>query len=657
MRTFQFRPGRSNAPAAALTSLSLMAMVAIVAVIGSPNSAQAQAAAPASAPAVVPAAPPAAPASAPAPQITPGLPPELAPGPALGQSRTPGDDAKPKVENSELNAALFNQLLIGEIELREGDLGAAYQLLLDAARRTGDEQLFRRATDIALQGRAGDEALVAVKAWRQAIPTSLEALRYQIQLLVQLNRTADTLEPLQALLKTTPPEQRPPLINTLPRFFVRSSDRTLAATVMEQALLPYIDAPDTRVPARVTVGRGWLAAINGTKALALAKSAHEMEPAAEGPAALALEMLPGTPEAEAIVQDHLRAKPDSSGVRLLYVRSLLASQRLVDATNELDTLTRNSPELPQAWLTLGALRLQLHEPAPATTALLKYVDLVQASNLPDTSPATPSADDEAAPPDSKEDALTRGWLLLSQAADQQGDLKGADAWLAKIDNPQRAIEVQARRASLLAREGKVAQARELIHRLPEKTEEDARAKALAEAQVLRSVKLWADANAVLAQANKRFPDDVDLIYEQSMMFEKLNKLADMERLLRRVIELKPDHQEAYNALGYSLAERNTRLPEARQLIQKALELSPNEPAITDSMGWVEYRLGNRDEAVRLLRDAYRAQPDVEIGAHLGEVLWVNGQTEEARRVLREAHGRDASNDVLRETIARLRVDL
>jgi Flp pilus assembly protein TadD len=572
---------------------------------------------------------------------------------AFGQT----DEAPNKVRNSALNGPLFHQLLISEIELREGDLSASYQLMLDAARRTGDEQLYRRATEIALQGRAGDEALGAVKAWRQAVPTSAEALRYQIQLLVQLNRTADVVEPLQALLKITTPEQRPSLIGALPRFFARSSDRTLAANVLEQSLLPYINEPDTRVAARVTVGRGWLLAINGTKALALAQSAHEMDRSAEGPAGLALEMLPGTPDAEAIVLDQLAAKPDSTGVRLLYVRALLTGQRLADATAQLETLTRNAPDLPQAWLTLGALHVQLREPAAAIVALNKYIALVEAGSMPVAADAEAANGDDESSPATKEDALIRGWLLLSQAADLQGDLKGADAWLAKIDSPQRLVEVQVRRASLLAREGKVAQARALIHRLPEKTAEDARVKIMAEAQVLRDAKLWADANAVLAQANQRFPDDVELIYEQSMMFEKLNKLADMERLLRRVIALKPDHQHAYNALGYSLAERNVRLPEARTLIKKALELSPGEPSITDSLGWVEYRLGNREEAIRLLRDAYRGQPDAEIAAHLGEVLWVSGQADEARRVLREARQRDATNEVLRETLARLRVDL
>ena len=141
------------------------------------------------------------------------------------------------------------------------------------------------------------------------------------------------------------------------------------------------------------------------------------------------------------------------------------------------------------------------------------------------------------------------------------------------------------------------------------------------------------------------------------MAEKSDRLAEMETLLRRVIELKPDHHHAYNALGYSLAERNIRLPEARELIRKALELSPGEPFITDSLGWVEYRLGHLEEAVRLLREAYRTRSDPEIAAHLGEVLWASGQTEEARKIWREGRSKDSSNDVLKETLARLRVEL
>ena len=152
---------------------------------------------------------------------------------------------------------------------------------------------------------------------------------------------------------------------------------------------------------------------------------------------------------------------------------------------------------------------------------------------------------------------------------------------------------------------------------------------------------------MLAAANQRFPDDADLLYEQAMMAREARPLDEMERLLRRVIALKPDHAHAHNALGYSLADRNLRLPEAKTLIQKAMTLSPGDPFITDSLGWVEFRMGNRDEALRLLRQAYTARPDTEIAAHLGEVLWAMGQRDEARRVWQDARSRDAANDVLR----------
>ena len=175
--------------------------------------------------------------------------------------------------------------------------------------------------------------------------------------------------------------------------------------------------------------------------------------------------------------------------------------------------------------------------------------------------------------------------------------------------------------------------------------------------MLREVKRWREAYDVLAGALRRQPDDSDLVYEQAMMAEKLERLDEMERLLRRVIELKPSNAHAHNALGYSLADRRQRLPEARSLIQRALELAPGDPFITDSLGWVEFRMGNRDEALRHLENAWRARPDTEIGAHLGEVLWALGRKDEARRIWRESRGKDAANEVLRETLTRLRVDL
>ena len=563
---------------------------------------------------------------------------------------------EPLTVNSEMDGRLFSQVLVGEMALAAGDAGSAYELFLDAARRTRDDGLFRRAVDVALQARAGDQALAATRAWRLASPDSLDALRLQLQILLILNRPGEIAEPLKELLAQTPDVERPGLIAALPRLLQRASDPQGVAAVIEESLAPYREQPATRVATRVAQGRAWLEAKDPDRALALAGQAQALDPSAPGPALLAMELMRDRPAAETQVLDYLKQDRAEPALRLGYVRLLTAAQRYTDAIAQLNIATRREPQAAAPWLSLGALHLELKHTRDGEAALLHYVDLVK--NQPVAAPA-PAADgddedDTAARP---EQGLVQAWLMLAQSAEQRSDFAAAEAWLAKIDDPQRALDVQTRRASILARQGKLAQARDLISRVPEKTAEDGRAKLLAEAGVLREVKRWRDAFDVLAGANQRFSEDSDLLYEQAMMAEKIDRPDEMERLLRKVIALKPDNAHAHNALGYSLADRQQRLPEARELIQRALELSPGDPFITDSLGWVEFRLGHRDEAIRLLKGAYTSRPDPEIAAHLGEALWAAGLRDEARRVWREAKVRDAANDVLRETLARLRVDL
>jgi len=575
------------------------------------------------------------------------------------KSITPPEAAE--IDNSKLDAALFYQLLIGEMELRSGEAGTAYQVLLDAARKSKDSQLFRRATDIALQGRAGDQALAAATAWRAALPSSVEAHRYVIQLLVILNRVPETAEVIKSLLNVTPAPELVAQIDGLPRFFGRAADRPAAAKAIEQALRPYAGASNTPAvqnAVAVTQGRSLWMAGDALGALALVQRAHSQDPKADAPALLALEMMPGTAGAEALVQSFLKGRPQSDDVRTVYSRVLTSSQRLADALVQIEAVTRNQPQQAAPWLMQGALQLELRQPQDATVSLTRFLNIVQAEGGDSGSraPAPTDAEESDAAP-APEQGLTQAWLMLAQAAEQQKNATAAEAWLAKITNPAQALAVQTRRASLLAKQGQVNQARELIRKTPELSESDGRAKVLAEVQLLRDLKMWSEAAALLKTANQKYVDDIDLIYEESMIAEKLNRLDDMEQLLRRVMVLKPDHQHAHNALGYSLAERNLRLPEAKALILKALEIAPGEPFITDSLGWVEYRMGNRTESLRLLRGAYQSRPDVEIAAHLAEVLWVNGDRDEARRVLRDAKARDATNEVLTETLVRLKVDL
>jgi tetratricopeptide (TPR) repeat protein len=429
------------------------------------------------------------------------------------------------------------------------------------------------------------------------------------------------------------------VLATVPRLYARVSDKRLAAAVVEQALSEHLAAAGTSAAAWTTVGRLRLAAGDTPGALDAARRGQAAEPQAEGPALLALEVMdPRQPQAEPIVRKYLDGKPMPE-VRMAYARALLDAQRYAEAQQQLQRVTADKPELPEAWLAQGTLQAQDNQLAAAEASLKKYLELVQQQR---------SAEERSR-------GTAQAYLSLAQIAEKRKDYAQAGAWLDKIENSQDLVAAQNRRASLLARQGKLDEARKLLRALPERNSDDARMKLNAEVQLLRENKQYKPAYDLLAKAVAKDPGDADLLYEQAMLADKLGNPADMERLLRRVIATKPDYHHAYNALGYSLADRGLRLPEAKQLIQKALEFAPGDPFITDSLGWVEFRMGNKVEAARILESAYQKRPDAEIAAHLGEVLWSQGQRERAMAIWREGLLLGNDNETLQETLKRLRV--
>ena len=542
--------------------------------------------------------------------------------------------------NSAIDGELFYQLLLGEISMRTGEPGTGFSLMLDAARKTNDPRLYQRAVDVALQSRSGDAALQAAKAWKAAQPTSREANRYVLQILVALNRLAETVEPLKTELSMADAQDRPLAIAIVPRNYARASDKKLATSVVEQALADYLTVPGTAAPAWTAIGRMRLAAGDTAGALEAARRAQAADPLADGPALLALELMdPKQPLAEPIVRKYLEGKPQAE-IRMGYARALLDVQRYAEATEQLLAITRSRQDYAEAWLVLGSLQLQDGQTATAENSLKRYIEL---------------APRQAA--DERTRGLTQAYLALAQIAEKRKDFPLAEAWLNKIDDAETMASAQNRRASILARQGRMDEARKLIRSLPERNPAEARAKLTSEVQLLRDNKQFQSAYDLLAEAVTRDPKDADLLYDQAMMAEKLERFGEMERLLRQLMVTKPDFHHAYNALGYSMAERNVRLPEARQLIQKALEFAPGDPFISDSLGWVEFRMGNRVEALRILEGAYKSRPDPEIAAHLGEVLWAVGQRDRALAIWKEAALVNAENETLQETLKRLRVKL
>lgn len=596
--------------------------------------------------------------------VAPAAQPASAPTAAVVTAES-SDPTQP-VARSALDAQLFYELLIGELELRRGNLGGAYQPILDAARRTRDERLYQRAVEIALRGQAGEQALTAAKAWRQAQPQSREACEYVAQILLALNRPGETAEPLRGAINLTPIETRSGAIASIPRFLARVPDHKQAAQLIDDITTPYRTVPETAAAAWVTSGRGWLTAGDAPRALDAVRKALAADSKDDNASLLAADLIGRAPGAEALLQGQIEANPKNPVIRLAYARKLIEGQRLPEAADQLDLVTKLAPEYETAWLTLGAVRLDLHQPKEAEAAVKRYVALRDARRAKIAEVAASTADqsgDDDAPKvlatisEAGNEQDNQAYLLLSQAAQQNGKLDEAQAWLQKIPASAGGLAIQFRRAAILQKQGRINEARDLIRQAPANDAQDARAKVLAETSLLRDAERWREAYAVLEEGNKAFPDDADMLYEQAMLAEKLKRYDDMEATLRRAMALQPTNANAYNALGFSLADRNLRLPEARQLIAKALELSPGDPFITDSLGWVEFRLGHLDEAIRLLREAYKSRPDPEIAAHLGEVLWQQGKQDEARAIWREGVAKEASNETMQETLHRLKVSL
>ena len=574
-----------------------------------------------------------------------------APSPSGTSSGDAGADAATEqaapVGNSALGAELLYEILLGELSVRAGEPGAGYSLILNAARKNNDSRLYQRAVELALQSRSGEAALQAARFWRQAQPASRAANRALLQILLALNRIDDTLEPLKAELAMAGAEDIGKVIAAIPRSFLQSSDKAKAAAVVEQAMSGYTGETQTAGPAWTAIGRMRLAGEDFPGALAAAFRAQAAAPAAPEPAMLGLELMERKQaKAEALVLKYLEGNNPSQDIQMAYARVLTELRRYPDAIGRLQILTRTDSGFAPGWLLLGTLQLQEQQRDAAQASLTAYLELAQARK-----PGTPEEDQ------SHNRALAQAYLSLAQIAEDRKDYPAAEAWIARIDNAQALVGAQSRRASLLARQGKLPEAIELIRKLPEKDESDMRVKAMAEVELLRDNKQFQAAYDVLVKAINREPDDAGLLYDQAMLAEKLARLDEMERLLRRVMQLKPDYHHAYNALGFSLAERNVRLTEAKQLIEKALAAAPEDPYIQDSLGWVEFRMGNRTGALRILEKAYSTRPDAEISAHLGEVLWTLGMRARAIAVWKEGHRLSPDNETLVETVKRLRVSL
>jgi len=546
---------------------------------------------------------------------------------ATADDEADDDPSLPKVD---LSADLLYRVMKAELELQAGQFRPAYLSLMEMARQTRDPRLARRAAEAGLQAQEAGDAMAAVRLWRELAPASEEAAQAYLGLSLDTDDLAEAERIFARRLADVPPPARPLAMYQAQQYLERARNKADASAMLERLLAPYADTFE----ARILLAQNAFARGDGARARALAKAAVAQQPDSEIAALAEVQVTEGGAAQSALLDAFLATHPDAREVRAAYARQLVGEKRYADARTQFERLLKDQPDNPTTLYAIGFLAIQLNDSSGAERHLGRYIEVLEGSG-------------SAAP--------GKILLILSSLAEERGDFKTAARRAEQVsaDDADNYLAAQLRRAHLLARQGNVAGARALLAALqPEQPEDKARV-VLAQSQILRDAGKLEAAYAVLDAGARRFPGNPDLLYDFALLAEKTGRLDVMESTLRSVMAQVPDNHHAYNALGYSLAERNVRLPEALALIDKALAMAPDDPFIMDSLGWVHYRMGNLDQAETLLRRAYALRNDVEIGVHLGEVLWHKGKKADAQALWRDARARDPKNDTLKSTLARL----
>jgi tetratricopeptide (TPR) repeat protein len=532
-----------------------------------------------------------------------------------------------KPSSSGLTSNVLYQILLGEIASQRGELRLSAEAYADLAAKTRNARIAQRAVDLAQYAHLPALALRNARLWRELEPDSVQAMQNLASLLLANGRIKEAKPHLEAWLKTGESVE---VFSQLHALFARQKDKQAVMDLVSDLAAAYPALPE----ARFAVAQVALQAGQMPRALAALDEALSLRPQWETAALLKAQVLmrkDGEAAARAFLVDYLRANPNAREVRLAYAKQLARAGRFAESRAEFERLTQDSPNDPEAQFTLGLIAMQTNDLASARSGFLKALEL-----------GHPEADSVR--------------YYLGQLAEAENQFEAALKWYQQCNDGRHRFDAQLRAAAMLSRLGRVQEARDWLAGLPVADDAERIQVVQTEALILRDAKNYQAVFEVLSRGLEKMPDALELLYDRAMVAEKLDRLDVLEQDLRRLIKLKPDHAHAYNALGYTLADRTNRLQEAVELLNQALKLSPEDPFIQDSMGWALFKLKRLPEAVDHLRRAYTSKPDPEIAAHLGEALWVKndkGDRDEARRVWQGSLKIYPDNESLREVLSRL----
>jgi tetratricopeptide (TPR) repeat protein len=537
------------------------------------------------------------------------------------RAETPADAPKavdaPKLLPPE---QVLYQYLLSEIAGQRGVAGLAWQGMIDLARKTHDARIARRAVELAFQARQFDGALDATLLWAELEPSS-PGPRQALGVLAGSQGGMETVS--QNVAKwIADGDKRATVFLQLPGILARYPEKDKAAALVRELAKTYTKLPE----ANWAIAQSALIAGELDTAIGAADAALAARPGWGHAALTKAQALREKSESAAIeyLQKFVEQFPADSEARLGYARMLASQKSLLMAREQFRRLASDLPDDIEMRYAVALISQQIEDYADAEAQYRKVLTM----SPRDTNPV---------------------YFNLGLVGEGRKDVEVALSWYRQVGEGEYFVPAQLKIATLIAKRDGLAEGRKFLSeaRAVEIDSPDVRNQLiLAEVQLLRDAKDFAGAFTLLNDSIAKSPDAADLLYDRAMIAEKLDKLDVLEADLKRVIELQPDRSHAYNALGYTLAERNIRLEEARTLIEKAVKLSPEDAFIQDSLGWLQFRQGQIGEALNTLQRAYQTRRDAEIAAHLGEVLWASGKREEARTLWQKALAENPGSEAL-----------
>ena len=529
---------------------------------------------------------------------------------------------KPTVYGSFSEETLYS-LLSAELAGQRNRLDIALDNYVTQAINTQDPGIAERALRIAEYLGADQAALDTSLIWAKNAPDDLEAQRAAAIQLARNGRYDDAMVYMEKVLQAKG--------DTHFDFLALSASETDADT--RAGLQKSFDRLLVKHPdnGQLIFGKALLMQQDGDAEGAL--KLLEKNPPQDGEVAPVLlrarllQSLNRGDEALPLLKKSIRQYPDDKRLGLTYARTLIEQNRMAEAKTQFASLAEQYPEDDELRFSLALISLEGKNWDEAQGYLEELIE--------------------------RDSHVDSAHLNLGRIAEERNDPQGALAEYALVGPGNDYLPAQLRQADILVSHGRADEASKKLAAARDAQPDYAIQLYLIEAETLAANNQTDRAWNVLQQALKQYPDDLNLLYSRAMLAEKRNDLQQMERDLRAIIQREPDNAMALNALGYTLSDRTTRYAEAKVLIQQAYDLNPDDPAVLDSLGWVNFRLGNLDEAERLLRQALERFPDQEVAAHLGEVLWANGKQREAKQIWSKFLKENPESPILRKTVLRL----